>query len=305
MAAIPYVWGALIFFVFPGTAIPDDLNGVRPLLRAGNGDLSSFLPKESRLLTAPDAIEAFLSALEGQPPDWATVYGAGHHEPEHDERVFQLNRDRDAGRKGKEALRWLVTFVWSGQLSTYDPASGGFAVALGPDSIRTRWGTVRFKAEELPANLMAVPDAEARDRLLRRQASSPVEIQVLMTGRLIPEESIIYDFSHDEERQGVIMPVVRVEDIAYVLTRTIHEGFYCNRRHAAATSLAAGFARPSGRARHSVGQHPVQGCLPRGAPRARHCRLTDSPASTNVALIILRAVDLAWRLRGFVTNPHE
>ena len=217
MAAIPYVWCALIFFVFPVPAIPDDLHGVRPLLRAGNGDLSSLLPKGSRLLTAPDAIEAFLSALDGQPPDWATVYGAGHHEPEHDERVFQLNRDRDAGRKGKEALRWLVTFVWSGQLSTYDPASGGFAVALGPDSIRTRWGTVRFKAEELPANLMAVPDAESRDRLLRRQASSPVEIQVLMTGRLIPDESIIYDFSHEEEGQGVIMPVVRIEQVDYVL----------------------------------------------------------------------------------------
>ena len=80
MAAIPYVWCALIFFAFSGAALPDDLNGVRPLLRAGNGDLSSLLPKESRLLTAPDAIEAFLSALDGQPPDWATVYGTGHHE---------------------------------------------------------------------------------------------------------------------------------------------------------------------------------------------------------------------------------
>jgi hypothetical protein len=41
------------------------------------------------------------------------------------------------------------------------------------------------------------------------------------------------------------------------------------------------------------------------APRARHCRLTDSPASTNMALIILRAVDLATRLRDFATNRHE
>jgi hypothetical protein len=64
---------------------------------------------------------------------------------------------------------------------------------------------------------MAVPDADAHDRLLRRQADSPVEIQVLITGRVIPEESIIYDFSHDQEGEGLIMPVVRVEDIAYVL----------------------------------------------------------------------------------------
>ena len=34
----------------------------------------------------------------------------------------------------------------------------------------------------------------------------------------------------------------------------------------------------------------------------RHGRLTDSLASTNVALIILRAVDLATRLRDFATN---
>ncbi len=218
MAAISsIIWCALIVFGFPVAALSGDLPGVRPLLRAGNGDLSSLLPKESRLLTTPDAIEAFLAALDGQLPDWATVYGAGHHEPEFGERLFQLNRDRDAGRNGKEALRWPVTFLWTGRLSTYDPVSRGFTVALGPDSIRTRWGTVRFKAEELPGNLMAVPDADAHDRLLRRQADSPVEIQVLITGRVIPEESIIYDFSHDQEGEGLIMPVVRVEDIAYVL----------------------------------------------------------------------------------------
>ena len=68
------------------------------------------------------------------------------------------------------------------------------------------------------------------------------------------------------------------------LARTIHEGFYCNRRHAAATSLAAGFTRPSGRARHSAPQHTVSSISRALAPpRTR----------------------LAWRLRGFVTNPHE
>ncbi|HEU5408577.1 MAG TPA: hypothetical protein VFU48_12470 [Nitrospira sp.] len=49
-----------------------------------------------------------------------------------------------------------------------------------------------------------------------------------------------------------------------------------------------------------------QVCL--GLSRLRapgHRRLTISPASTNMALIILRAVDLAWRLGGFVTNRHE
>jgi hypothetical protein len=221
MAALLCVWFALVFFGLPIAAVSGDLTGARPLIRAGNGDVSSLLPKDSRLLADPETIDAFLAALDETPPDWATVYSAGHHQPEFDHRLFQLNRDRDAGRNGKEALKWPVTFQWSGQLSTYDSASGGFWVALGPDSIRTRWGTVRFKVEELPSDVMAVPDADLRDLLLRRQASRPVEIHIFMTGRLIPEESIIYDFSHEEESQGVIMPVVRLEDIAYVLVEEI------------------------------------------------------------------------------------
>jgi hypothetical protein len=38
-----------------------------------------------------------------------------------------------------------------------------------------------------------------------------------MTGKLIPEESLIYDFSHDQAGLGMIMPVVRVERIDYVM----------------------------------------------------------------------------------------
>jgi len=39
-----------------------------------------------------------------------------------------------------------------------------------------------------------------------------------MTGRLIPDESVVYDFSHDQEGLGVIMPVVKVERLDYLLT---------------------------------------------------------------------------------------
>jgi hypothetical protein len=38
---------------------------------------------------------------------------------------------------------------------------------------------------------------------------------VAITGRLLPEESIIYDFAHDERGQGMVMPVVRVERVDY------------------------------------------------------------------------------------------
>jgi hypothetical protein len=40
-----------------------------------------------------------------------------------------------------------------------------------------------------------------------------------MTGRLIPQESIVYDFSHDEEGLGLIMPLVRVEQVDFVMPR--------------------------------------------------------------------------------------
>jgi hypothetical protein len=44
-----------------------------------------------------------------------------------------------------------------------------------------------------------------------------IEIDVAITGRLLPEESIIYDFAHDEQGQGMVMPVVRAERVDYIL----------------------------------------------------------------------------------------
>jgi hypothetical protein len=44
-----------------------------------------------------------------------------------------------------------------------------------------------------------------------------VELAVIIIGKLVPEESIVYDFSHDQEGLGLIMPFVRVEEIRYVL----------------------------------------------------------------------------------------
>jgi hypothetical protein len=40
-----------------------------------------------------------------------------------------------------------------------------------------------------------------------------------MLGRLVPDESLVYDFSHDEAGVGVIMPVVRIERVEYLLVR--------------------------------------------------------------------------------------
>src|SRR5580765_2257112 len=203
-----------------GNGWAEDTIGTRPLLTIGYKDLARILPPDCRILIDPSSIEQFLDALDGSPPDWGVVYGHGHLDPDHDERLFMLNRERDAKRVGKEALRWTVVFLWSADLSRYDPTTGGFSLAIGPIFTPTRWGVVRFKPEEVPSNLVVIPNPSTRD-VLRRQleAGRKIGIEIAMVGRLIPDESIVYDFSHDEEGVGIIMPVVRIERVEYLMVR--------------------------------------------------------------------------------------
>jgi hypothetical protein len=44
-----------------------------------------------------------------------------------------------------------------------------------------------------------------------------IAIDVIMTGRLVAEESVIYDFAHEEPGRGMVMPVVRIERLDYVM----------------------------------------------------------------------------------------
>ena len=217
----PWVIAVLFLTVGPvGEGQAEDALGTRPLLTIARNDLSTILPPDCRILIDPHSIEQFLDALDETPPDWGLVYGHGRHDPAHDERLFTLNRERDAKREGREALRWTVVFLWSGELSRYEPMAGGFSIAIGPIFTPTRWGVVRFKTEDLPGNLFVIPDASQRD-ILRRQVDTnqKVGIEIAMVGRLIPEESIVYDFSHDEEGLGLIMPVVRIQRVEYLLAR--------------------------------------------------------------------------------------
>jgi hypothetical protein len=189
-----------------------------PLLDLTIDELAAVLPQGTTLMMRPDAVEEFLMELDGQPPDWRAVYGHGHHDPGHDDRLFALNRERDAKREGKPALSKHIAFAWTGTLSSYNAAIGGYPVAVGPKFIRTNWGMVRFKPEETPSNLSAAPDASRQIQVQRLlEQGQPVEIDVVMTGRLIPEESIVYDFSHDEEGLGLIMPFVKVERVDFVM----------------------------------------------------------------------------------------
>ena len=203
-----------------GEGWAEDALGMRPLLTIAHKDLPTILPSDCHILLDPRLIEEFLDALDGRPPNWNLLYGRGHHDSGLDERLFSLNRERDAKRARKEALQWKVVFLWSGELSRYDPMTGGFGLATGPTFTPTRWGVVRFKPEEVPSNLIAIPEPSIRD-VLRRQleAGRKVDIEIVMLGRLIPDESLVYDFSHDEEGVGIIMPVVRIERVEYLLVR--------------------------------------------------------------------------------------
>lgn len=103
-------------------------------------------------------------------------------------------------------------------LSGHVPDKGGFLVAIGPEMIVTKWGVVRFKPESLPAELVAVPPADLKGSLLARAArGETIRVIVAMTGRLDPEEALIYDFAHEDPGQGMVMPMVRVERIDYLV----------------------------------------------------------------------------------------
>jgi len=217
------LWVIAVLFLTVGSVgegWAEDAIGTRPLLTIARKDLHTILPSDCHILIDPHSIEQFLDVLDGNPPDWGLVYGHGHHDPALDERLFMLNRDRDAKRQGKEALQWTVVFLWSADLSRYDPTTGGFSLAIGPIFTPTRWGVVRFKPEEVPSNLVVIPNPSIRD-VLRRQldAGRKIGIEIAMVGRLIPDESLVYDFSHDEKGLGIIMPVVRIERVEYLMVR--------------------------------------------------------------------------------------
>lgn len=217
------LWIIAVLFLSVGSAgagWAEDALGIRPLLTIARKDLYTILPPDCHILIDPHSIEQFLDALDGSPPNWAVVYGRGHHDPDYDERLFTLNRERDAKRAGKKALRWTVVFLWSAELSRYDPTTGGFNLAIGPILTPTRWGVIRFKPEEVPSNLVVIPDLSIREAVQRQiNAGRKIDIEIAMMGRLIPKESLVYDFSHDEEGVGIIMPVVRIERVEYLRAR--------------------------------------------------------------------------------------
>ena len=96
----------------PSPIRSEDAAKLHPLRTISLSKLDSLLPAGTHILVERNAIETFLVALEGTPPDWTTVYGHGHHDPGHDERLFNLNRERDTAREGNPVLNWHMAFVW-------------------------------------------------------------------------------------------------------------------------------------------------------------------------------------------------
>lgn len=202
------------------SAIPK-VNGIQPLIplkeRTLHEALHEMIPKKVRLLLLPQELENFLQELEGRPPDWAALQDPDH--TKQSENLFQLNRTRDEARGiHEDLLQQPLAFVWSGILRKYVPEYQGFSVALGPEFTMTSWGVVRFKPMGLPDYLVAIPSPELADQLLMQQKQGKqLDIIVVWVGRLVPEESLIYGFSHEEEGVGMVMPVVLIQDVKYFL----------------------------------------------------------------------------------------
>ncbi len=196
---------------------PPMAKGIQPLIQLEDQTLHQLIPRDIRPLLLPEEQEAFLQELEGHPPDWPTLQSPDH--TDQSERLFQLNRKRDEARLiHKDILQQPIAFLWSGFLRQYMPEYQGFSVALGPELTSTSWGIVRFKPMGLPDYLVAVPSLESTKHFrIQKQDGEQIAIGVLFFGTLVADESLIYSFSHDQEEEGMILPVVQIEDVRYFL----------------------------------------------------------------------------------------
>lgn len=205
-------------FPDPVNGQPPTANGIQPLIQLEGRSLHQLIPRDIRPLLLPKELEQFLQELEGHPPDWSTLQSLDH--TEQSERLFQLNRARDEARLiHNNILQQPIAFLWSGFLRNYMPEYQGFSVALGPELTSTSWGIVRFKPMGLPDYLVVIPTLESAKQISTQQRNGEkIAIGVLFFGTLVADESLIYSFSHDQKGDGMILPVVQIEDVRYFIS---------------------------------------------------------------------------------------
>jgi len=207
---------ATSFVVTPTQSFAVELTGVNRLNQVPETAIKALLPSTTRpLLSAPE-LEAFLGELEGVPPEWEAFHD--HPGDELGERIFSLNRARDETRTGHALLRQHIAFFWSGLLRKYEAHHHGFRVAVGPLLTTTKWGIVRFKPVNSPNDMIAVPSKKLL-KVLQAKISQgeQIEIIILYTGYLIPQESLLYTFSHEDKNLGMILPFVQIDEVQYLM----------------------------------------------------------------------------------------
>lgn len=206
-----------LFFYGPlqafGSELPD---GVRPLLLTDGKSLRTFVPEETLFLNDPETLDRFLKQLEGSSPDWKFLFGS--NVDERYDRLFAETEKRDAARIGNTTANQSLAFLWEGDLTSYRPERKGFGVAIGPSQIPTAWGIIRFKIANQPSEMVAVPPSSLLEELQKKRLHhEQVGITILFIGKLIPEESVMYDFSTTKEGEGMILPIVNLTQIEYLL----------------------------------------------------------------------------------------
>ncbi len=191
--------------------------GIQPLLELNGQSIHGFIPPSIQTLIFSEEIEHFLRTLDHEPPDWTRLQHPDM--TEQSERLFQFNRAKDKARSDTDTLtQQPLAFLWAGILRQYLPEYQGFSLALGPELTNSSWGIIRFKPINLPDYLIAIPSLALREELVNRQKQDEqLEIIVVCIGTLVPDESLIYAFSHDDHEDGMILPVVSIQNMLYFL----------------------------------------------------------------------------------------
>ena len=217
MAKFPVLFLLAWMLFVPVTYGQEAPEGIRPLLILEK-PIRTAIPSGMLFLNEPKITEQFLTKLEKHPPDWKYLYGK--NVDERYDRLFDESEKRDALRAGNPNLTQPIAFLWDGFLTRVREGKPGFGVSIGPRHIQTSWGIVRFKLANEPFEMTAIPTNDVFEAVKRKRArKEEVAIMILYSGKLITEESLMYDFSTKKEGEGMILPIIKLTQVDYFLSK--------------------------------------------------------------------------------------